>query len=114
MKFRAPAPVELPAWRRIALLIILVLFFVALVGRSFYLQISQADFLQAKSASRVERDIVLPSFRGKILDRNGLLLAMSSPVETVSADPQKVEITDGQLSALSALLNVKQSEIAKQ
>lgn len=113
MKYRAPAPVELPAWRRIVLLVFLVLFFMALIGRSFYLQISQADFLQAKSASRVERDIVLPSFRGKILDRNGLLLAMSSPVETVSADPTKVEITKEQLAKLSALLNVKQSEISK-
>ncbi len=113
MKLDIAAPVVLPTWRRVMLLMVMLLIFVALVGRSLYLQTFQADFLQERSAARYERDIILPSFRGKILDRNNKLLARSTPVKTVSADPRLVEIDDAQLTALAKLLNRKKSYLKK-
>ena len=88
-----PIVVKLPAWRRRLLLLAVILGFLALLGRSVYLQSFHKKFLQEKGDARYSRTLVLPSHRGKITDRYGELLAISSPVESVWASPPDVEIT---------------------
>lgn len=58
-----------------------------LVGRSFYLQVINDDFLQDKGASRYRRDLEISASRGRILDRDGGLLAVSTPMKAVWAIP---------------------------
>ena len=60
-----------------------ILGFAALLGRSLYLQSFHKRFLQEKGDARYNRTLVLPSQRGKITDRHGELLAISSPVESI-------------------------------
>jgi cell division protein FtsI (penicillin-binding protein 3) len=86
---------------------------VALLGRGVYLQGIHKKFLQDKGDARYSRNLVLTSQRGKITDRNGELLAISSPVESVWASPPDVEIDNAQSKQIAELLNLKNDEIKK-
>jgi len=105
--------VKLPAWRRRLLLVLVLLGFVALLGRSLYLQSFHKRFLQEKGDARYNRTLVLPSQRGKITDRHGELLAISSPVESVWANPSDVNIDAAQTKKIAELLNLKVDAVSK-
>lgn len=105
--------VKLPAWRRRLLLVLVLLGFVALLGRSLYLQSFHKRFLQEKGDARYNRTLVLPSQRGKINDRHGELLAISSPVESVWANPSDVNIDAAQTKKIAELLNLKVDTVSK-
>jgi cell division protein FtsI (penicillin-binding protein 3) len=107
----APVVVKLPAWRRRVLLVIVLLGFAILLGRGVYLQGIHKKFYQNKGNARYSRNIVLTSQRGKITDRHGELLAISSPVESVWASPPDVEINDAQTKQMAMLLNLKEDVI---
>lgn len=109
----APVIVKLPAWRRRLLLVMVLLGFVALLGRSLYLQSFHKRFLQEKGDARYNRTLVLPSQRGKITDRHGELLAISSPVESVWANPSDVKINDVQTKKIADLLGLKADSVGK-
>lgn len=103
----APVIIKLPTWRRRLLLVLVLLGFVALLGRSLYLQSFHKRFLQEKGDARYNRTLVLPSQRGKITDRHGELLAISSPVESVWANPSDVKIDASQTKKIANLLGLK-------
>lgn len=105
--------VKLPAWRRRLLLICVLLGFVGLFARGVYLQSLHKDFLQKKGDARYSRTLTLPAYRGKIVDRNDELLAISSPVESIWASPPDVEIDAKQKQALVKLLGLKAKEFDK-
>jgi len=109
----APIIVKLPAWRRRLLLVLVLLGFVALLGRSLYLQSFHKRFLQEKGDARYNRTLVLPSQRGKITDRYGELLAISSPVESVWANPSDVKIDTNQTKKIAGLLGLKIDVVSK-
>ena len=109
----APVIVKLPAWRRRLLLVMVLLGFVALLGRSLYLQSFHKRFLQEKGDARYNRTLVLPSQRGKITDRYGELLAISSPVESVWANPSDVKINVDQTKKIADLLGLKADAVSK-
>lgn len=109
----APVIVKLPAWRRRILLVLVLLGFVALLGRSLYLQSFHKRFLQEKGDARYNRTLVLPSQRGKITDRYGELLAISSPVESVWANPSDVRINAEQTKKIATLLGLKTEAVSK-
>jgi len=108
-----PNIIKLPVWRRRVLLMLVLGGFVVLLGRSIYLQSLHKAFLQKEGDARYSRAIKLPAHRGMIVDRNGELLAISTPVESIWASPPDVKVTPEQLRKLGALLNIKQSEISK-
>lgn len=105
--------VKLPAWRRRVLLIGLLALFGGLFARGIYLQSLHKEFLQKKGDARYSRSLVLQAHRGKISDRNGELLAISSPVESVWASPPDVKINKQQKLQLAKLLKIKTNEIDK-
>jgi len=105
--------VKLPAWRRRLLLIGLLLGFAGLFARGIYLQSLHKEFLQQKGDARYSRTLELQAHRGKITDRNGELLAISSPVESVWASPPDVKITPEQKVKLAQLLGIKNKEVDK-
>lgn len=79
---------------------------VGLLGRSLYLQRIDHDFLQEQGSSRYSRDIDVPAHRGRIVDRFGEPLAISTPVKAVWAWPDQVVATPDQLRALAAALEM--------
>ncbi len=102
----------LQGWRSRTVGLLLMLAFAALVGRSFYLQVINNDFLQEKGESRYLRDLEVSASRGKITDRNGDLLAVSTPMKTIWAIPGDARSMSGaQKQQLAALLDMSTREL---
>jgi len=78
------------AWRHWFVLGMLALGGVALIARAVYLQVIDQEFLEKQGDARILRTAMLSANRGMILDRNGEPLAVSTPVDTVWADPRKL------------------------
>jgi cell division protein FtsI (penicillin-binding protein 3) len=106
-------PLRLPAWRARVLLIGLLVWFIALMGRAVYLQGLNNDFLRQKGESRYSRVIDLPATRGMIVDRNNEPLAISTPVESVAASPDDVTLTNDQAARLARLLEMDVSDLRR-
>lgn len=104
---------RLPAWRSRLLLIALLAWFVVLAGRAFYLQGLHYDFLQRKGESRYSRVIQISATRGMIVDRNKEPLAISTPVESVAASPDDIDITPEQTVKLARLLEMDAGELRR-
>lgn len=105
--------VRLPANRSNVMLLLLAGAFVALAGRAVWLQWMSSDFLQRQGESRYGRTIEMPASRGKVLDRNGNVLATSLPASAVWAEPEDFEATPQQLAKLSKLIGVSEAEIRR-
>lgn len=105
--------IKLPAWRRRTLLIVVLLGFGVLLGRSVYLQGMHRAFLQQKGDARYSRALTLSAHRGMITDRNGEPLAISTPVESIWASPPDVKTNPAQVKKLANLLDMKPSEVSK-
>jgi cell division protein FtsI (penicillin-binding protein 3) len=104
---------RLPPWRARFVLGLLLAGSVALVVRSFYLQGVNKDFLIGKGESRYERVIEMPATRGRILDRQGEVLAISTPVKSVWAIPEDAKLTPAQLRELATLLETDIREMTR-
>jgi len=102
---------ELPAWRSRFVLLCLLGGSAALVGRAVYLQGVNDQFLQAKGESRYARVLEMPATRGKITDRQGDVLAVSSPVKSIWAIPEDARLTPSQTRQLAALLEMSVQDV---
>ena len=109
----SPAFVRLPVWRARFVLFALVAAFGVLAGRAVYLQAVNTDFLQMKGESRFSRVLEVPATRGRILDRNGEAVAISTPVKSIWAIPEDVQASPAQVKSLATLLNVDPAELEK-
>ena len=106
--------VRLPDWRSRVVLFVLFAAFIALAGRAMWLQGVSNRFLQKQGASRYERTLELPATRGKIFDRNGVVLASSLPVKAVWGIPEDVkESSPDKLRQLAELLEMPQADLLK-
>jgi cell division protein FtsI (penicillin-binding protein 3) len=105
--------VRLPVWRARLVLITLGAGFAVLAGRATYLQAMKTDFLQEKGDARYSRVLEIPATRGRILDRNGEALAVSTPVKSVWAIPGDVEAPAAERRKLAALLSFSHAELQK-
>jgi len=108
-----PVAVKLPKWRAQLMLAGVMLAFAIMLGRAFYLQGMNDDFLQARGEARFTRVIEIPANRGVITDRDGEPLAISTPVESVWASRDDVKMTDAQAVQLAKLLETDVGGIRK-
>jgi cell division protein FtsI (penicillin-binding protein 3) len=97
---------KLEGWRSRLVLVLAVGGFAVLAGRAFYLQALNTAFLQAKGEARYSRVVEMPASRGPVKDRNGQMLAISSPVESIWVSPEEFEIEDDQARALAKALRM--------
>lgn len=102
-----------PVWRSKLLVAALALGFGGLAVRAAYIQVVANDFFQRQGAVRFSRTLELPANRGRILDRNGLILASSVPSPSIWAIPEDVEIDKSQLRQLAKLLEMPEADLAK-
>jgi cell division protein FtsI (penicillin-binding protein 3) len=98
------ALVRLPVWRARLVLALFLLGFAVVAGRSGYLQAVRTAFLQEKGEARYARVVDVPATRGRILDRNGQALAISTPVKSIWATPDALEADRPQRVALAKAL----------
>jgi cell division protein FtsI (penicillin-binding protein 3) len=80
--------------------------FLVLLGRSVYLQGINNEFLGDKGRARYERVIEISATRGRIVDRHGDVLAVSTPVKSVWAIPEDVKLSPAQSRDLSKMLDL--------
>lgn len=102
---------ELPAWRSRLVMLCLMGCSLALGGRALYLQGVNQDFLQAKGESRYARTLEVPATRGRITDRHGDILAVSTPVRSVWAIPSDARLEPAQARELARLLEMDVKEL---
>jgi cell division protein FtsI (penicillin-binding protein 3) len=102
-------------FNRKKLLFLLILGGMALLcGRAIDLQILNRKYLQAQGDIRQVGIAKVPAYRGKILDRYGAPLAISSPVQSVAVNPQQFKHADKvKLQKMVKLLGVNEKKLQK-
>lgn len=99
-----------PVWRSKLVVAMIGLGFVGLGVRAAWVQVIDNAFFQRQGEVRFARTLDLPANRGKLLDRNGLILASSVPAASIWAIPEDVDQDDPQvatqLKALAKLLDM--------
>jgi len=105
--------VRLPVWRARLVIAALLGAFTVLAARTVYLQAVKTDFLQEKGVARYSRVLEVPATRGRILDRNGEALAVSTPVKSIWVIPADVEASAKQRKTLASLLSMESRELDK-
>jgi cell division protein FtsI (penicillin-binding protein 3) len=105
--------VRLPAWRSQAVMLLVAVAFVALAARAVWLQVFSQNFLQKQGEMRYAKTIELPASRGKIFDRNGVVLASSLPARAVWAIPEEVDATPRQMAELAKHLGLGERELRR-
>tara|TARA_B100001989_G_scaffold249574_2_gene225105 strand:- start:309 stop:1946 length:1638 start_codon:yes stop_codon:yes gene_type:complete len=86
---------------------------IAMSVRLVYLAAYQRTFLLGQSKARVERRMSLTAKRGRILDRNGRVLAMSKPVNDVWTSPRLLLSDDRAIGSVAKVLNVSSDALRK-
>jgi len=100
-------------WRGITLMMGFALMAVALGGRLLYLQAVDKEFLSAQGDSRHLVDVAIPAHRGPITDRHGEMLAVSTPVDSIAANPQKIRPAMNRLAELALALDLDEGLLAQ-
>jgi cell division protein FtsI (penicillin-binding protein 3) len=103
-----------PAWRSRFLVALMAIGSLVLIGRAVWVQAINAPFYVGKGEQRWGSNMLLPADRGKILDRNGKVLARSVPVASVWIAPK--QFLDGRPTAqqrteLARLLGLPLAEL---
>jgi cell division protein FtsI (penicillin-binding protein 3) len=114
---RAPAttakPAAPPPLRAGLLFGAFALLFGGLAARSLYLQGIDTAFLQERGAARYSRELEVPAHRGRISDRFGDPLAISTPVKSLWAFPEQLDANSAQLAALARVLETTPQALAR-
>ena len=100
-----------PPWRSKFFVAMVGLGFCVLLGRAAYVQIIGAPFFLKQGEARYARTLELPASRGKITDRNGLILAASVPAPSLWAIPKDFDATKAQRAELARLLGMTPKEL---
>ncbi len=109
----AKAPLPLSGARAGIVFAVFALLFGGLAARALYLQGIDNAFLQERGAARYSRDLDLPAHRGRITDRLGEPLAISTPVKSLWAFPGQFAATPAQLADLARLLDTTPQALAR-
>lgn len=100
-----------PPWRSKLLVALVGLGFAALLGRAVFVQILDAPFFLKQGEIRYGHTIELAASRGRILDRNGLILAASVPAPSIWAIPKDLEGDAASRALLARALGMTSVEL---
>ena len=102
-----------PVWRSKLIVAMIALGFGVLAARAVYIQVIENDFFKHKGVVRFGRTLDLPANRGRVLDRNGLILASSVQAPSIWAVPEDIERDPVRLKQLATLLELPLAELDK-
>ena len=104
---------ERARWRSVLLLVGFAACAVALEGRILYLQLVDKNFLAEQANDRHLRTVQISAHRGSLTDRFGEPLAVSTPVDTIYANPKELKPALDRLGELAALLDQDDEWLAR-
>ena len=100
--------------RRVTLLMVLFgLAATSLSARAVYLQVLNKDFLNEQADTRHLRTERISAHRGSITDRHGEPLAISTPVDSIWANPRELAPAVDSVPQLARLLEVDEQELIR-
>ena len=106
---------RLPMWRSRLMLFMLFVAFTALVARALWIQGPGNAFYEAKAVKGTQRELEMSASRGKILDRNGQVIATSLEAKAVIAynDTVPKDLSDEKIKQLANLLQMREVDVRK-
>lgn len=100
------------AMRRNLLLGFMLFGMAALFVRAVDLQIFDKEFLQQQAQRQHVAKVIVPAYRGQIKDRNGETLAISTPVQSIWANPRQIRAEDAdKFDDVSRLLDIPERRL---
>ena len=100
-------------FRIVTLLVFFLVLFIALTSRAFQLQILSGKDLKALAQKQHTQTLTLQPERGIIFDRNGEKLAATVMVDSVCADPSKINHPGEVAGRLAALFQTDKTVLRK-
>ena len=85
----------------------------ALVARAVHLQVFDTEFYNNEADARHLRDQVILAHRGTITDRNGEPLAISTPVDSIWANPRELAPAVDRVPQLAAMLELDPDQLIR-
>jgi cell division protein FtsI (penicillin-binding protein 3) len=111
---RAPRRQRPDTRKRLALVaVVLGVASLGLVARAVDLQVVHQAFLQQQGDARFLRDVPIPVSRGTIYDRNGVPLAVSTPMLSLWANPDELLQHADRIPELARALGVDAVDLAR-
>jgi len=95
--------------RHLWALVCFSILFIALLTRLIKLQVIESDFLRQQGKSRSVRTVEVSANRGMIFDRNGEVLAVSTPVASIWLNPKAFDTAN--IGLLASKLQLKPQQI---
>lgn len=93
--------------------VIVILCSFLLSARLVYLMVIKADHYAQKAKEVQQRERAIKAERGKIYDRNGILIAANKPVSTISVIHNQIKDKETVIRNLSVLLDVDEEKVRK-
>jgi cell division protein FtsI (penicillin-binding protein 3) len=100
-----------PPWRSKFLVALVAAGFCLLLGRAVFIQVISTEFYQREGEKRYAHTLEVPASRGRIVDRNGQILAASVPLPSVWAIPKDIDAAPEQKRQLARLLGMSAKEL---
>lgn len=102
-----------PKLRHFVILILIIVSFTVLFLKLIYMETVQHPKLKMEGDNRSDRSVSVKAYRGIIVDRNGISLAISTPVDTIWVDPFYIKASSKKLKEVMNILDLPKEKREK-
>ena len=92
-------------------MLVIFLFFVLIIGKVFYIQVFEYEKLNNYATSLWSRNLPIEANRGKIYDRNGVVLADNITTTSLVLIPNQIEDKEKTAELIAPILNITYEEM---